>query len=84
MNSRSFQDSAIISPRLILNFLIFRTEPITVAARSKAVFAHPNGGIVGSNSTRGMDICVRLFCGQVATLRRADPPSKGPTDSVQD
>jgi hypothetical protein len=38
--------------------------PITVAARSKAwtVFARSNTGIVGSNPTRGMDVCVRLFC----------------------
>jgi hypothetical protein len=34
--------------------------PITVAARSKAltVFARSNIGIVGSNSTQGMDVCV--------------------------
>jgi hypothetical protein len=40
------------------------SQPITVAARSKAwtVFARSNTGIVGSNRTRGMDICVRLFC----------------------
>jgi hypothetical protein len=34
-----------------------------VAARSKAwnVFAHFNTGIVGSNPTEDMDVCVRLF-----------------------
>jgi hypothetical protein len=34
------------------------------AGRSKAwtVFARSNAEIVGSNSTRGMDVCVRLFC----------------------
>jgi hypothetical protein len=38
--------------------------PITVAAPSTAwiVFARSNTGIAGSNPTRGMDICVRLFC----------------------
>jgi hypothetical protein len=38
--------------------------PITVAAPSKAwtVFARSNAGIVGSNLTQGMDVCVRLFC----------------------
>jgi hypothetical protein len=38
-------------------------EPITVTARSKAstVFARSNTGIVDSNTTRGMDVCVRLF-----------------------
>jgi hypothetical protein len=37
---------------------------ITVAARSKAwtVFARSNIGIVGSDPTQGMDVCVRLFC----------------------
>jgi hypothetical protein len=35
-----------------------------VAARSEAgtVFARSNTGVVGSNSTRGMDVSVRLFC----------------------
>jgi hypothetical protein len=35
-----------------------------VAALSRAltVFARSNSGIVGSNHTRGMDVCVRLFC----------------------
>jgi hypothetical protein len=34
--------------------------PITVAARSKAwtVFVRSNTGIVGSNPTRGIDVCV--------------------------
>jgi hypothetical protein len=34
------------------------------AARSKAwtVFARWNTGIVGSNPTRGVNVCVRLFC----------------------
>jgi hypothetical protein len=55
-------------------------EPITVAVRSKAwtVFAHLNTGIVGSNPTRGMDVCVHLFCVLVAALRQADPLSKEP------
>jgi hypothetical protein len=37
---------------------------ITVAMRSKAWtdFAHSNSTVVGSNHTRGMDVCVRLFC----------------------
>jgi hypothetical protein len=50
-----------------------------VAARSNAwtVFARSNTGILGSNPTWGMDVCVRLFCVQVVALRRADPPSKG-------
>jgi hypothetical protein len=38
--------------------------PITVAAQPKAwtVFARSNTGVVGSNHTRGMDVCLRLFC----------------------
>jgi hypothetical protein len=37
--------------------------PITVAARSKAwtVFARSNTGIVGSNHTQGMDVCVCVY-----------------------
>jgi hypothetical protein len=38
--------------------------PITVPARSKTwtVFTRSNTGIVGSNLTWGMDVCVLLFC----------------------
>jgi hypothetical protein len=37
---------------------------IAVAARSEAwtVFARSNAGIMGSNPTQGMDVCVRFFC----------------------
>jgi hypothetical protein len=37
--------------------------PITVAARSKTwtVFARLNTGTVGSNPTRGMDVCVCFY-----------------------
>jgi hypothetical protein len=55
-----------------------------VAAPSNArnIFAVLNVGIMGSNSTQGMDVCVCvysvfvLFCVYVAAFRRADPPSK--------
>jgi hypothetical protein len=38
--------------------------PNTEATQSKAwtVFARSNTGILGSNPTRGMDVCARLFC----------------------
>jgi hypothetical protein len=38
--------------------------PVTVVERCKSsiVFARSNTGIVGSNPTQGMDVCVRLFC----------------------
>jgi hypothetical protein len=41
-----------------------RAWPTTVTAQSKAwiVFARSNIGVVGSNPTRGMDVCMRLFC----------------------
>jgi hypothetical protein len=44
--------------------LCSQTTPVTVAARSWAwtIFARSSTGIVGSNPTRGMDVCVRLFC----------------------
>jgi hypothetical protein len=37
--------------------------PITVDARSKAwtVFARSNAGLVGSNPTQGMDVCVCFY-----------------------
>jgi hypothetical protein len=45
-------------------FLLYGGESITLAARSKAcnVFARSNTGIVGSNLTQGMDVCLRLIC----------------------
>jgi hypothetical protein len=63
-------------------YSIYDLMSITVAARSKAwnVFGRSNAGIMGSNPTEGMDVCVRLFCACVvlcvAALRRADTPSK--------
>jgi hypothetical protein len=47
----------------IFKYLIFVNMLITVAARSKAwtVFARSNTGVMGSNPTRNMDVCVRLF-----------------------
>jgi hypothetical protein len=60
------------------------TGPITESARSKAwtFFAHSNAGIVGSNPTQDMDVCVCVYfvfvlsCVQVAALWRTDPPYK--------
>jgi hypothetical protein len=48
----------------LVNLLLYSSLPVTVAARSKAwrLFARSNAGIVCSNPTRGMDVCVRLFC----------------------
>jgi hypothetical protein len=60
---------------------------ITVASPSKAwtVFFRSDVGIVGSNPTWDIDVCVLLFCVcavlscvQVAALRLAEPPSKEP------
>ena len=54
--------------------------PITVAARSKAwVCGCSHGGIAGSNSAVGTDVCLLcVFCvvGSVA-VRRADHSSRG-------
>jgi hypothetical protein len=46
-----------------LYFKFRRAIILTAAARSKAwtIFARSNNGVVGSNSTRGMDVCVLLF-----------------------
>jgi hypothetical protein len=48
----------------IYTILYYYITPITVAARYQAgtVFVSSNAGIAGSNPTRGMDVCVRLFC----------------------
>jgi hypothetical protein len=68
--------SYVISPWYSL------VTPITVAARSKTwtVFARSNTGIVGSNPTWDINICVYsvfvLSYVQVAALRWDDPPSK--------
>jgi hypothetical protein len=52
-----------------------------VAARARAwiIFPHSNTGVVGSNPTQGMDVCVRWFCVCVVLCvgRGLDPPSKG-------
>jgi hypothetical protein len=56
--------------------------PVTMATRIKAstAFGCSNIGIVCSNLTRGMNVCVYsvfvLSCVQVVTLWRADPSSK--------
>jgi hypothetical protein len=53
--------------------------------RQWTVFALSNTGVVGSNLTRGMDVCVPLFCiCAVAALQWADPRSRSPTDYVKD
>jgi hypothetical protein len=58
--------------------LAYLFMPVTVATQYKArtIFAHSNTGIVVSSQTWGMDVCVRLFCVQAVSLRRADPLSK--------
>jgi hypothetical protein len=37
-------------------------SPLLSMSHHRTVFAHPNTGIVGSNPTPDMDVCVRLFC----------------------
>jgi hypothetical protein len=52
------------------------------------VFDCSNTGVVGSNPTRGMDVCLRLFCVCVVlcvgsgALRRSDTGPRSPTDCV--
>jgi hypothetical protein len=45
-------------------FCVINALSISAAAQSKAwtVFARSNAGVAGSNPTRGMDVCVHLFC----------------------
>jgi hypothetical protein len=56
------------------NSVCTNTEPITVVARCNpwTVFARWNWGIVGSNPTRGMVVCVHLFCVCVVLCVRMD------------
>jgi hypothetical protein len=58
------------------------SKPTTGVTRSKAwtVFALSKAGIVGSNPTQGMDVCVRLFCLCVVLC----VGRRSPTDLVQD
>jgi hypothetical protein len=52
-------------------FIFFNhVSPITVAARSKVstIFARSNIAVVGSNPTRVIDVCVRLFCVRVLCI----------------
>jgi hypothetical protein len=48
----------------VCSHIVVTIKPITVAARSEArnVFARSNTGIVGSNRTQGVDVCLCLFC----------------------
>jgi hypothetical protein len=43
---------------------MYMQAPITAAVQSEAwtVFVGFNAGIMGSNPTRGMYVCVRFFC----------------------
>jgi hypothetical protein len=56
---------------LIINCINLYYQPITLASRSNAwnVFALWNTGIVGSNTTRGMDVGQYFFCVRVVLCR---------------
>jgi hypothetical protein len=49
---------------MILLRVVSVVLPIAAASQSKAriFLARSNTGVVGSNPTGGMDVCVRLFC----------------------
>jgi hypothetical protein len=65
------------------------TKAITLAARSKArnVFARSNTGIVSSNPTRGMDVCVYsefvLSCVRSGLATWLITRQRSPTDCLQ-
>jgi hypothetical protein len=60
LTCNAIQDETSISDRARVALITNRMLPNTVAARSKAwhVFVPSNTGIVGSNPTRGMYVCV--------------------------
>jgi len=60
------------------------SQPIPVAARSKAwVCCRSLRGTAGSNSPRGMDVCLLwVLCVRKTSLRRADHSSRGVLSTV--
>jgi hypothetical protein len=72
LNERRERESSILFQTIVSILWVFimfwclyvKCRPITVAARSKAwiVFARSNAGIVGSNPSQDMNVCLRLFC----------------------
>jgi hypothetical protein len=86
----SYEKKHYITYTVLTSSLLARIQAITVAVLSKArtVFSSPNAGIVGSNPTQGMDICLRLFCVYVVLYAGSDlatvwsPVKKSPTDCV--
>jgi hypothetical protein len=61
--------------------------PITVAARSNAWTVFSRSNAVGSNQTRGMYVCVRLFCVCAVgngLARGLTPRQMSPNDCVWD
>jgi hypothetical protein len=67
-----------------------RATPTTVAARPKVwtLFAHLNTGIMGSNPTQGMIVCLCLFCDCVVLyvgsgLATGSSPVQGVLPSVK-
>jgi hypothetical protein len=74
---------------MVFNFIRFVQFVIFACSTAWNVSAGSNTGIVCSNPTWSMDVCVRLFCVcavlcvQVAALRRADPRPRSPTDCVK-
>jgi hypothetical protein len=61
LNRQYFPQSPLWKPQLHNRKFLVGSP---VAARSKAwtIFALLTTGVVGSNPTRGMDVCARLFC----------------------
>jgi hypothetical protein len=60
----TYIDSPSYWRRSIFGYAVLKLKPTTAAARSKTwtAFARSNAGIVVSNPTQGMDVCVCLFC----------------------
>jgi hypothetical protein len=60
--------------------MVMVMEPMAAPSKARTVFGRSNTEIMGSNPTRGMDVCPHfsvLCCPvQVKSLRWAGPPSK--------
>jgi hypothetical protein len=64
-----FRTYLLVNSLRSLDLLSVQYVPVPIAARSKArtVFGRSNIGIAGSNSARGMDVCLcfSVLCGPV-------------------
>jgi hypothetical protein len=85
-NHETYHRKNLISYRYIgILTRSYHNKPITVTVLSKAwtLFARSNTGVMGSNPTRGMDVCVRFFCICAVLCAGSGLSTGSPTDCVK-